>query len=445
MVCVWYLAIICWGFWIQISAGNSAVEKHHVTEEKVVPHSSLYQDPVDFYLGSKRRPRLEIISPKQGAVLDHGIIDIEIAIHYPKLSASSSSDSSASLTATDEQLHQQQQPLHGSALCLSVATSHGDESENCFHPSERVFHAGGLAAGQTYTIKFTLFGMKSYFLLILFPSSHFVPFTLLRIFIFCICYCIFVERNQAIAASLRMVRVAGIMAAPYVREIMTIHSALQVAAQYALQGMEHAAEDIYKSILAEAPFNPQALHNIGAMYYHKGDSVKATEFVERALQHRGNYSLTGYHNTLGICYKTLGRLDEAEKQFRVAMEVDPSTMAGAKYNLGLLLQSQHRWAEAIELYQTVVKEHHQGTTAAEHLLPEQYVMDSSVRVCDLLQAQQRYDDAIKCWQLGIQRYAQHYIFYEELGALLAQVCHILVYVSLATVSPDVNSFSFLFF
>lgn len=211
-------------------------------------------------------------------------------------------------------------------------------------------------------------------------------------------------------------RVAGIRAAPYVREIMTIHSALQVAAQYALRGMENAAEEIYKSILAEAPLNPQALHNIGAMYYHKGDSVKATEFVERALQHRGNYSLTGYHNTLGICYKTLGRLDEAERQFRVAIEVDP-TMVGAKYNLGLLLQSQKRWTEAIELYQVVM----QQNPLENDKLPEEYIMDSAVRACDLLQAQQRYDDAIKCWQHGIQKYPHHYIFYEELGSALAQV------------------------
>lgn len=231
----------------------------------------------------------------------------------------------------------------------------------------------------------------------------------------------FIERNQAIAASLRTVRVAGILAVPYVREIMTINSALQLAAQYALRGMENAAEDIYRSILAEAPLNPQALHNIGAMYYNKGDSVKATEFVERALQHRGNYSLTGFHNTLGICYKTLGRLEEAEKQFRIAIQVDPS-MTGAKYNLGLLLQAQKRWNEAIELYR-IVLQGNEGENKIDNL-PEEYVMDSMVRSCDLLQAQQQYDDAIKCWQQGLQRYPQYYLFYEELGSLLAQVIYL---------------------
>eukprot|EP01033_Poteriospumella_lacustris_P003388 gene3387-2507_t len=273
--------------------------------------------------------------------------------------------------------------LHGSAICLSVVSERGGESEDCFYPSERTFHVEGLAPGQTYTIKFTLF-----------------------------------ERNQAIAAIVRSVRVAGIHAVPYVHEIMTINSALQVAAQYALRGMENAAEDIYRSILAEMPLNPQALHNIGAMYYNKGDSVKATEFVERAMQHRGNDSLTGYHNTLGICYKTLGRLDEAERQFRIAIDIDPA-MTGAKYNLGLLLQAQKRWTEAIELYQVVLQAN-EGEHKIDNL-PEEYLLDSMIRSCDLLQAQQRYDDAIKCWQQGLQRYPQHYLFYEELGGLLAQL------------------------
>lgn len=232
------------------------------------------------------------------------------------------------------------------------------------------------------------------------------------------CFFAFIERNQAIAAAVRSVRVAGIRAVPYVHEVMTINSALQVAAQYALRGMENAAEDIYRSILAEMPLNPQALHNIGAMYYNKGDSVKATEFVERAMQHRGNDSLTGYHNTLGICYKTLGRLEEAERQFRIAIDIDPS-MTGAKYNLGLLLQAQKRWTEAIELYQVVLQAN-EGDTKIDNL-PEEYLLDSMIRSCDLLQAQQRYDDAIKCWQQGLQRYPQHYLFYEELGGLLAQV------------------------
>lgn len=51
--------------------------------------------------------------------------------------------------------------------------------------------------------------------------------------------------------------------------------------------METLAEQIYRSVLAEIPEHPDALHLLGLVFYQRGDTLKATEYVERALQLSG--------------------------------------------------------------------------------------------------------------------------------------------------------------
>lgn len=154
--------------------GLAGTEKHKSADESIVPHASLYQDPVDFFLGTKKRPRIEIVTPKQGETLETGVVEIEIAVKFPtaamlwKPPSKDATDSimddnavdttavSSSSSSTEEF---DESHLHGSAICLSVVSTRGSESEDCFYPSERMFHVEGLAPGQTYSIKFTLFGI----------------------------------------------------------------------------------------------------------------------------------------------------------------------------------------------------------------------------------------------------------------------------------------------
>lgn len=148
--------------------GLAGTEKHKPADESIVPHASLYQDPVDFFLGTKKRPRIEILTPKQGEILETGVVEIEIAVKFPTaamLWKPPSNDATESTTTSDNAVDTvssteefDESHLHGSAICLSVVSERGGESEDCFYPSERTFHVEGLAPGQTYTIKFTLFG-----------------------------------------------------------------------------------------------------------------------------------------------------------------------------------------------------------------------------------------------------------------------------------------------
>lgn len=106
------------------------------------------------------------------------------------------------------------------------------------------------------------------------------------------------ERDNAIAVSVRNFRVAGIRGIINSDEVLTIQTAVQIAVQYQTRGLEAQAEQIYRSILQENPMHPDALHLLGVIYYQKGDAISAIPFVERAMQ--SNKSFEGFHNTLGI-------------------------------------------------------------------------------------------------------------------------------------------------
>ena len=57
------------------------------------------------------------------------------------------------------------------------------------------------------------------------------------------------------------------------------------------------------------------MHLLGVIYYQQGDAQKAIPYIEMALQ--GNKTYEGFHNSLGECYRTLGRIKDAQKQFQV--------------------------------------------------------------------------------------------------------------------------------
>lgn len=105
------------------------------------------------------------------------------------------------------------------------------------------------------------------------------------------------ERNNAIAVSVRSFRVAGIRGLLNSDEVLTIQTAVRVAMEYQTRGLEAQAEQIYRSILSEAPEHADALHLLGVIFYQKGDAGSAVPYIERALQ--SNKSFEGFHNSLG--------------------------------------------------------------------------------------------------------------------------------------------------
>ena len=104
------------------------------------------------------------------------------------------------------------------------------------------------------------------------------------------------------------------------------------------------AESIYRSVLVESPSNAEALHLLGVVFFQKGDPGQAIPYIQQALQAsgagngnsngNGNRTHEQFYNSLGLCYRNLGRAAEAEQQFRRALLINP-TFASAMYNLGM--------------------------------------------------------------------------------------------------------------
>lgn len=115
----------------------------------------------------------------------------------------------------------------------------------------------------------------------------------------------------------------------------------------------------------------------------------------------------------------MGRIDEAEEQFRIALSLSPDLLS-AQYNLGLIYQQKNRLDEAMEVYRNV--------TNYFKVFPNAIGIDKAieckVRECDILQTLQRYNEALPCWKEGIALFPNTAIFHHELGDLQAKVSRI---------------------
>lgn len=58
--------------------------------------------------------------------------------------------------------------------------------------------------------------------------------------------------------------------------------------------------------------------------------------------------------TAGVCYRTLGRVQEAEHQFKLALALNPQYFS-AVFNLGLTYQHLNRWDEAVAHFRRVTQ------------------------------------------------------------------------------------------
>jgi tetratricopeptide (TPR) repeat protein len=250
-------------------------------------------------------------------------------------------------------------------------------SEHCFDQTpDLVFHAKGLQPGTSYTIRI-----------------------------------VFYERGKAIAISVRNFRVAGIFSAVSggTGGVVTIQTALQIAVQHQTIGLHAQAERIYREVLSQSPDHPYALHLLGVMFYQRGEAGVGAKYIEQALVSytasiafegdaithahvedgrpvtekvpnavknrrvkpksgktnggkRLGYNSTSpsnaamaqlmrdvdnFHNSLGECYRVLGRLDEAKEQYLIALAINPKLYT-AHFNLGLLYQQLSMWDMAVE-------------------------------------------------------------------------------------------------
>ena len=167
---------------------------------------------------------------------------------------------------------------------------------------------------------------------------------------------------------------------------MTIDQALQMAFGHHQAGRFHEAEQIYRSILAQVPNHPNALHYLGILAGQSGHVEEGIALIRQALQHAprnssylnslGNFlreqrkleeALAAYreaiqytpgyadaYSNLGNALLDVGRPEEALASYRQAIALKPN-YAMAHYNSGIALRSLGQLAEALAAYQQAVK------------------------------------------------------------------------------------------
>ena len=111
---------------------------------------------------------------------------------------------------------------------------------------------------------------------------------------------------------------------------------------------------------ANVPAEARSLYQEARAKITKGENAKAIEDLKRALAIYPQYLRA--LNDLGVVYLQLNRLDEAASTFKQAMKIDQSFIY-PRLNLGVVLNRQHKYAEAVELLGKLVDENPNLTDA----------------------------------------------------------------------------------
>jgi tetratricopeptide (TPR) repeat protein len=106
----------------------------------------------------------------------------------------------------------------------------------------------------------------------------------------------------------------------------------------------------YQHILATRADDFDALQLLGALRCDQDDAAAAIPLLERALLQRDDPAV---RLNLGRAWRAQGRLDEAERQFRLAANALPA-LPQAPLFLGLLLKETGRLAEAIDGFRRAI-------------------------------------------------------------------------------------------
>ena len=93
-------------------------------------------------------------------------------------------------------------------------------------------------------------------------------------------------------------------------------------------------------------------NKLALIYEYVGRVDEAERECREAI--RINPSLTGVHNNLGVLLDKLKRFEEAEKEYKEAIRINPNYV-GAHNNLGILLKNLKRFEEAEKEYKEAIR------------------------------------------------------------------------------------------
>jgi len=118
------------------------------------------------------------------------------------------------------------------------------------------------------------------------------------------------------------------------------------AAAHASAGRIDAALAAYRSALAISPTLGEVHHNVGALFYAKGDTLHAERSFALAMQHRPRWIAAPL--AMGHLLFEAGRFADAQRAFERAVSIDGQSVE-ALGNLGLTLQRRGN-ADAAQRY-----------------------------------------------------------------------------------------------
>lgn len=127
---------------------------------------------------------------------------------------------------------------------------------------------------------------------------------------------------------------------------------LQTAAQCVSSGRYSKAARICEERLKHDAEDHEALYYLCVATLRQGNPGKALDLIDKTLSSQPDYSRI--HNAKGAILRTLGRLEDSERSFRKAIELDNDS-AEAYDNLGLVLNQRGNTKAALEMHRAAVQ------------------------------------------------------------------------------------------
>ncbi|SIQ64232.1 Tetratricopeptide repeat-containing protein [Alkalispirochaeta americana] len=113
---------------------------------------------------------------------------------------------------------------------------------------------------------------------------------------------------------------------------------LALGGNYSVSRGEYQAAIVsYLRAQESAEYSPWLSYNLGNVYHYLGESEAALERWDSSRESDSRELLFGASFNSGVYYFEQGRYREARRQFRIALEVNPSSVA-AKQNFELTLE-----------------------------------------------------------------------------------------------------------
>ncbi len=109
---------------------------------------------------------------------------------------------------------------------------------------------------------------------------------------------------------------------------------------------------LWRDVVKKSPNKARAHNNLGTAFRSRGSIDEAAKQYEIAIKLNPEYSLA--HNNLGSAYKVQGFIDRAVKQYMTALEINPD-LPDAHNNLGIIYGTRGIVDKAIEYFETAIR------------------------------------------------------------------------------------------